>query len=78
MPRREAAAMAAAVGCTVSESVSRSTTLLVVGDQDIGRLAGHDKSSKHRKAEDLIQKGHEIRILVERDFRRLVQLEGIS
>jgi len=78
IPRREAASMAAAVGCAVSESVNRTTTILVVGDQDIGRLAGHDKSSKHRKAEDLIQRGQEIRILMETDFRRLVQLEGTS
>ena len=70
--------MAAAVGCAVSEAVNRGTTILVVGDQDIGRLAGHDKSSKHRKVEELIQRGQEIRILVESDFRRLVQLEGIS
>ena len=78
VPRREAAVMAAAVGCAVSEAVNRGTTILVVGDQDIGRLAGHDKSSKHRKVEELIQRGQEIRILVESDFRRLVQLEGIS
>ena len=78
VPRREAAAMAAAIGCAVSEGVNRGTTILVVGDQDIRRLAGHDKSSKQRKAEQLIQSGQEIRILIESDFRRLVQLEGIS
>jgi DNA polymerase-3 subunit epsilon len=76
IPRREAASMAAAVGCAVCESVNRTTTILVVGDQDIGRLAGHDRSSKHRRAENLIERGQEIRILVESDFRRLVQLEG--
>src|SRR4030067_3587810 len=76
IPRREAAKMAAEVGCSVSETVNKSTTLLVVGDQDIRRLAGQEKSSKHRKAEELIAKGQSIRILGESDFTRLVRLEG--
>ena len=72
IPRREAAGMAAKAGCEVAKSVTRKTTLLVVGDQDISRLAGHSKSSKHRKAEDLIAKGAPIRILRESDFRHIV------
>ena len=47
---------------------------MVVGDQDIRVLAGHDKSSKHRKAEELIAKGQKIRILKESDFTELVKL----
>ena len=49
------------------------TTLLVVGDQNVQRLAGHEKSSKHRKAEQLIQAGQPIRILRETDFRELAR-----
>lgn len=74
IPRREAADMAARIGCRVDEGVTKKTTILVVGDQDIKRLAGHEKSSKHRKAEDLISKGQTIRILRETDFRELAQL----
>jgi DNA polymerase III subunit epsilon len=48
--------------------------MLVVGDQDIAKLAGHEKSSKHRKAEELIAKGTPIRILKESDFKELVRL----
>lgn len=55
--RREAAALAAMAGCDVVASVRKTTTLLVVGDQDIQRLAGHEKSLKHQKAEELIAKG---------------------
>jgi DNA polymerase-3 subunit epsilon len=40
----------------VTASVTRTTTLLIVGDQDIRQLAGHEKSNKHRKAEWLIEK----------------------
>ena len=46
--------------------------MLVVGDQDLSVLAGHEKSSKHRKAEDLIEKGQDIKILKESEFMRLV------
>ena len=73
IPRREAAEMAAKVGCTVAKGVTKKTTLLVVGDQDISKLVGHDKSSKHRKAEDLMAKGVEIRILRESDFKQIVE-----
>jgi DNA polymerase-3 subunit epsilon len=46
--------------------------MLVVGDQDLRVLAGHNKSSKHIKAELLIAKGQPIRILGESDFMRIV------
>ena len=49
--------------------------MLVVGDQDIEKLAGHDKSSKHRKAEQLIAKGQLIRIVGEADFMRLTEAD---
>jgi DNA polymerase III subunit epsilon len=38
------------------------------------RLHGQEKSSKHRKAEDLIAKGQPIRILGENDFQRIAGL----
>ena len=60
IPRREAADLAASIGCTVIDDVTRKMTILVVGDQDVMRLAGHTKSAKHRKAEELISGGHEI------------------
>lgn len=70
--RREAADAAAAAGCRVDGSVTQHTTILVVGDQDLRMLAGHEKSSKHIKAEQLISKGQPIRILGESDFMRIV------
>ena len=78
IPRREAADMAASIGCEVGVGVTKRTTLLVVGDQDVLKLAGHEKSTKHRKAEDLIRKGQPIRILRETDFRELVKLAGFG
>jgi DNA polymerase-3 subunit epsilon len=72
MQRHDAAVLAANAGCQVEEGVTKRTTLLVVGDQDIRRLAGHEKSSKHRKAEDLINKGQRIRIVGESDFNSII------
>lgn len=72
MPRQEAANAAALAGCEVGAGVTKHTTLLIVGDQDIRMLAGSEKSSKHRKAEELMAKGQSIRILGEGDFARLI------
>ncbi len=73
MTRRKAAALAAALGCDVAASVKKTTTLLVVGDQDIRKLAGNEKSAKHRKAEELVGRGQPIRFLKESDFLRLTR-----
>jgi DNA polymerase-3 subunit epsilon len=77
IPRRDASHMAAAAGCVIGDGVTKETTLLVVGDQDIRKLAGHKMSSKHRKAEQLISKGQPIRVLSERDFQMIVQTAAI-
>jgi DNA polymerase-3 subunit epsilon len=74
MTRAEAALMAAKIGCAVAAGVTKETTILVVGNQDARKLAGHEKSSKHRKAENLIQKGQAIKIITEKDFGDLVRL----
>lgn len=72
IPRHEAAELAAKAGCETTDGVTKHTTLLVVGDQDIRMLNGHEKSSKHRKVEELIAKGKPIRILTETDFLSMV------
>jgi len=71
IPRREAADLAAEAGADVAPSVTKKTSLLVVGDQDIERLAGKTKSSKQLKAEKLIAEGREITIIGETDFLAL-------
>lgn len=71
--RSEAADLAATAGCNVRGGVTRETTLLVVGDQDLRLLNGHDKSTKHRKAEKLIAQGLPLRIIGESDFVGLLR-----
>lgn len=72
IPRRQAAEMASQIGCNVGPNVTQSTTILVLGEQDVRRLAGQEKSSKHRKVEELIRKGQKIRIIGEQDFVGLI------
>lgn len=74
--RIDAARLAAAAGFTVADGVNKTTSLLVVGIQDPAVLAGHEKSSKHRKAEDMQAKGKPIRIVGEADFMVLVGATG--
>lgn len=71
--RSDAADLAASVGCKVDPNVTKNTTILVVGDQDVWKLAGHEKSTKHRKAEQLAMQGQRIRIVRESDFKELVR-----
>jgi DNA polymerase-3 subunit epsilon len=72
IPRREAAAMAARIGFTVSNSVSSHTSVLAIGDQDVSRRRpGESLSTKRRKAEALIALGCPIRIIGESDFLAL-------
>lgn len=74
--RREAAAIAADIGCRTGSVVTKKTTLLVTGVQDKRRLAGHEKSSAHRRAEALMEKGVPIRILNEEQFKDLARKSG--
>jgi len=73
MPRSKVADLAASVGCRVNSEITKKTTILVVGNQDIKKLAGQEKSSKHRKAEELIKKGFPIKIIKESDFKELIE-----
>ena len=72
IPRREAADLAAKLGCQVASGVTKKTTMLVVGDQDVAKLSGKEKSSKHLKAEQLILSGQKIKIIKESDFKELI------
>lgn len=74
LPRGLMANLASELGCSVANDVTKRTSILVVGDQDVRVLNGHEKSSKHRKAEDFISKGQAIRILGETDFQELSRL----
>ena len=78
LPRAEAADLAASLGCEVGQNVTKKTTILVIGDQDVSKLAGYEKSTKHRKAEHLVAEGNSIRIILETDFKALVRSTQVN
>jgi DNA polymerase-3 subunit epsilon len=52
----------------VADSVTKKTTIFVIGDQDLRLTNGQEKSTKHRKVEAMIASGAAIRILRESEF----------
>ena len=72
VPRAKAAEDTATAGGNVADAITKKTTILVVGDQDLRYTRGEQKSSKHRKAESLIASGIPIRIVGESDFMRMM------
>lgn len=76
--RTEAATLASGAGMTVTANVTKKTTVLIVGDQDLTLLAGHEKSSKHRRAEELAASGQPIKIIGESEFRSLIGASGAA
>lgn len=74
IPRPEAWRLVAEVGAMPKDGLSKKTNFLVLGEQDLSKLkAGETKSSKHREAEDLKNKGSQIEIIDERDFFSLLE-----
>ena len=73
--RHEAEDLAAKAGCEVAKNVTKKVSILVVGTQDMSKLNGYNKKGKHRKVEDLISRGKEIKILSETDFFELLGVD---
>lgn len=73
MTRDEASKAAASLGISVKNGVTKKTTMLVVGDQDLALLGGHITTTKHRKAQELIAKGQNIKVLSETEFVELLK-----
>jgi DNA polymerase-3 subunit epsilon len=69
LPKAEQANLAAYAGCEIGASVTKKTTLVVVGDD---RYARGERSGKWRRAEELAHQGLPIRIMSESDFRELI------
>lgn len=73
MARVDAAQVAAKAGCNVQTGVTKDTTILVVGQQDIRVVGAAMKSIKHKKAEQLIARGQNLRIIGEHDFLSMIR-----
>jgi hypothetical protein len=72
IPRRKAWQAVVDLGGLIGENITQKTDYLIVGSTDyIANLKGN-KSSKLKKAEALIQEGHDISILTEDTFFNLL------
>jgi len=62
----------AALGCTVADSVTRKTTMLIVGQTNLAAVGLKGKSTSQLKAEELAAKGQQIRIIYEAEFMQIL------
>jgi len=69
VPKAEQADLAAFAGCQIASGVTKKTTLVVVGND---RFERGERSRKWRRAEELIEQGHAVRIMSEASFRELI------
>jgi DNA polymerase III subunit epsilon len=72
MTRREAAQLVVNAGGRFSTSVSGKTEYLVFGEQDFTKFVDGERSSKTKKAEELLADGHHIQVISEADFLRML------
>lgn len=60
------------LGAVLKSGVTKQTHYLIVGKQDISLVGDDGLSSKEEKAYDLISKGHDLKILTEKEFLELL------
>lgn len=73
MTRKEANKAVALVGGIPEKGVTNHTNILVVGEQDWHVVGLDGLSSKMKKAQSLLEKGHDIEIMTENDFIKLLK-----
>jgi DNA polymerase-3 subunit epsilon len=72
MVRREAMQKVVDVGGICADSVNKHVNFLVIGIQDFARFKEGTKSSKLKRAEQLIFDGHDLEIIDEDEFLRML------
>ncbi|MGL5314286.1 MAG: BRCT domain-containing protein [Peptostreptococcaceae bacterium] len=72
MRRAEAFKKVKNIGGVPSNSVSKNTHYLVIGDQGIKRFSARGKSSKMISAERLVSQGYNLKILTEDEFLKMI------
>ena len=72
MMRSEAAQHVLDVGGSVGNTVTKTTNLLILGNNDYCKSIKGGKSNKQKRAEELQEKGYDIEILSENAFYDLM------
>jgi DNA polymerase-3 subunit epsilon len=76
MPRPDAWSLVASLGGIPKDSMSKSTNLLVLGEQDPFKLSpGQTQSAKFREAEKMRSAGIDIEVINETDFLSFIEPE---
>lgn len=75
MVRKEAQQLVVNLGGTCGKSVTQKTNYLILGNNDYCQSIKDGKSSKHKKAESLKEKGMDIEIITEDVFYNLAGIE---
>lgn len=70
--KKEAMQKVVDLGGTLKSGVSKLVHYVVVGVQDLSVVGPDGKSSKERKALELLEQEHEIKILSEKEFISLL------
>ena len=73
MLRKDAMQIVVNLGGILDNSVTKETNYLILGDNDYNVILKGEKSSKHKKAEELKLKGQDIEILDENTFYDLLE-----
>lgn len=75
MQRKDAMQMVLNIGGFCGDSVTKKTNFLILGNNDYCSSIKDGKSSKQKKAEELILKGFDLEIIPENIFYELLELE---
>ncbi|WBW99136.1 exonuclease domain-containing protein [Oceanirhabdus sp. W0125-5] len=78
MSRIEAMASVRSASGTAGSSVTRKTDYLVTGIKGRDKLSNSNKSTKYRKAESLIDKGYNIKIISDEEYFQIIYGEKSS
>lgn len=76
LTKKDAAQIIANLGAHIQKDVDYHTNVLILGNLEYQQKRFNDKSSKHKKAEQLIEHNVNIEILTERAFLELIDEEG--
>ena len=68
MTRKQAKAMVYSLGATTQDSVTKKTTILVVGTLQVDLLSETTLSTKYQQALNLINQGYSIKLMTEKEF----------
>ncbi len=77
MLRKDAMQIVVNLGGVLDNGVTKSTNYLILGNNDYNAILHGEKSSKHKKAEQLKKEGNDIEIIDEFTFYDILSDEGI-